>query len=350
MAKENISEKSLREHVLESIGNFLYKEDFPNCNITPSGILNLIDLISNYQEEGKELYPEILLTTDFSKLIEALPFARRMQIAYAELTLKEFSRALKLCAPLAIDGWVIYLQIKDSEISYGLVSSELSEISPSFYRQVVGDLEQYDDDATIAYIKNIGNKTVLLEGKENKLIVSLSLQQVSVQGDSNITELCRALIQDLSSGLTEISMAFFEKLINDSVKDSHGTLIGVVKDREDSLSDLKTKLKDGAYLEDSIDIISYLKLSEDEKTRQASTSVRVLSSLIKSMLNHDGISVFTTKGRLLGYHCFIASSETSRDDVVGGARSRAFEAMKMSGLFCCCFYKSQDGNELIWRK
>jgi hypothetical protein len=55
---------TLREHVLDSIGSFLHKEGFTPDDVTQDGILEVINLISDYHEEGNSLYPEVILTND----------------------------------------------------------------------------------------------------------------------------------------------------------------------------------------------------------------------------------------------------------------------------------------------
>ena len=73
-------------------------------------------------------------------------------------------------------------------------------------------------------------------------------------------------------------------------------------------------------------------------SREASTINRLYASIVQSMLNHDGLTLFTTTGKLIGYHIFVKPDTNEQGEVVGGARSRAFEVMKASKVFCCCFY------------
>jgi hypothetical protein len=65
--------------------------------------------------------------------------------------------------------------------------------------------------------------------------------------------------------------------------------------------------------------------------------------LLKGMLNSDGIILFDNKGRLLGYNCFIKSTQSKK--VNGGARKRAYSSIKSKvgrGL-AAVFMQSQDG-------
>ena len=67
------------------------------------------------------------------------------------------------------------------------------------------------------------------------------------------------------------------------------------------------------------------------------------------MLNHDGITIISNKGKIIGYHILIDNYLNDGDVVVGGARSKAFKSMENCGLFNLCFYKSQDGNLKLWQ-
>jgi hypothetical protein len=122
----------------------------------------------------------------------------------------------------------------------------------------------------------------------------------------------------------------------------------VVKDSKQAIAALKIRHADGIYLDKPIDMHELLAASEEEKTRETSTANRLYSSLLESMLNHDGMTVLTTSGRILGYHIFVKPQGNEQEGLDGGARTRAFEIMTLSGCFTCCFYKSQDGNEKIW--
>jgi len=65
--------------------------------------------------------------------------------------------------------------------------------------------------------------------------------------------------------------------------------------------------------------------------------------LLKGMLNTDGITLFDNKSRLLGYNCFVKVNRN--DNVIGGARKRAFTALaaKLGRGLCAVFMQSQDG-------
>ena len=343
-----MEQRSLRGHVLDLIGAFLYKEKFPKNDYLQEGILNLIDATSAYKEEGETLYPEIFLTDNIDSVLETLPFCKRVEIATRPASVKEFSQALKLCAPLSKDGWVIYLNISGANLSYGLVSSELTELSPSFRKHSVGELSEIENKYAIAYLQHAGNKSVLLRGVETEALICLSLDDREASIGGGLSAICAAITRDIGENYRNICMGYFEKIIGEALIAGHGNLIGVVGDDPASIEKLKNRHGDGIYLSQPIDICELVVQSEEQDSREASTSNRLHASLVQSMLNHDGATVFTSTGKLLGYHIFVKPDGTEEGEIVGGARTRAFEILKLSNVFDCCFYKSQDGNEKIW--
>jgi len=350
MTEKNIKIKSLKEHVAESISSVLWNEKFPSCDLTPYGVLALVDEIASYHEEGKELFPRIVLTTNIGGLLKSVPFVQQIVVRHSELSVSEFQAALKLCAPLAVDGWIIFIEINvsDKKIKFGLLSSELSETSPSLHRQLLGDLSQENIGYPFIYISNVGQRTVLIEGEKKKVAVSLSLKTVQDISSGSVNVLAAYIAEKSNSEIRDTLRSYFEKLLNFSLKECHGTLIGIVEDDETAIEQLKNCIEDGIYFELPIDFALLIDNSEHEKSREASTMVRIYSSILQNMLNFDGITVLSTCGRVIAYHCFV--KQECAQEFSGGARDRAFEAMIVSKAFVCCLYKSQDGNEKIWSK
>jgi len=211
-----MEQRSLRTHVLDLIGNFLYKEKFPNCDYLTEGILNLIDATSAYREEGEDLYPEIFITDNIDSVLRTLPFCKKVEISTKPASVKEFSQALKLCAPLSRNGWVIYINVANAKINYGLVSSELSELSPSFRKQSVGELSENGDEYAIAYLQNVGNKSVLLRGSETSALISLSLSDKKNNIGEELGSICDAITKDIDENYKAICSSYLEKIIGDA--------------------------------------------------------------------------------------------------------------------------------------
>ena len=339
---------SSRSHMMNLIGRFLYEEKFPKSPHLTEGILNLVDSTSSYREEGEELYPEIFITDNITAVLSTLPFCKRVEIATKPESVSEYTQALKLCAPLSKDGWVIYICVSKGEMKYGLVSTEISELSPTFREHSVGELSENGDEYAIAYLEYAGNKSVLLRGSEKSALICLGLSEPNAFVGGNLQVVCKAITKNIEEKHRAASTSYFEKVIGNALITGHGNLIGVVEDEPGSIASLMSRHPDGIYLTDPIDISELVVQSEEQRTREASTTNRLYSSLCQCMLNHDGVTVFTSRGRLLGYHIFVMSDGKEEKEIIGGARSRAFEILMLSKVFSCCFYKSQDGNEKVW--
>nr|WP_320021727.1 hypothetical protein [uncultured Draconibacterium sp.] len=348
---------SLRESTYESIGNFLFAERFNTCEKTQEGILEIINLISDYYEEGVHLYPEVIVTNslEFFKTISN----REIVIDHKSLDVEEFKIAMKLCAPLALNNWIIFFEIRDNKIKYGVVSAEMTETSPSIYEQTVGklgiDIENVNDDddlksTTIAYIRNIGSKTVELVGLKKKLIVSLTLDKPLEISNNEIARIAEISTVKCESDYKTNITSFLEKVINEAIKIGHGNLIGIVDDNEENIDKIKNELKDCTYIEKPIDIAELVNQAEDEQNNETSVALKTHSSILISMLNHDGITLLTNTCKIIGYHMIIKAYLKDGEKLNGGARTRAFHSMINSELFIACFYKSQDGNTKIWKK
>lgn len=346
MAKE-IKKSSLRENILTSIGEFLYDEGFARCAITKEGILELINMISDYYEEGVHLFPEVIISNDIDELFKTIP-NRELIIHEAELSVNEFKNAVKLCAPLATEKWTIFIEVSDSKIRFGLTTAEMTETSFSLYQQTVGEMGLEQAGVTVAYIRNISQKTVELVGLKQQRIVSLTLHDIEHLLTDEVKKLSKVVSESCNEKFASTIGVYFEKSVNEAIKIGHGNLIGVVDGSEENISIIKEKLNDGIYLQNPIDLAQLVAFAETEKNNETSVALKSFTSVTISMLNHDGITIFSNQGKVLGYHFFIGNYIADDSGFVGGARTRAFESMKNSKLFKCCFYKSQDGNIKFW--
>lgn len=342
MQKE-IYKSSLRDALLDDVSKFMKREGFRPSEIYPEGLLLLINLVSDYYEEGKHLYPEVIVTQDLEGL--QLPVSRTVFIQESNPSIGSFRQALKLCAPLAVDGWVIYIELKEDCIRFGVFSTEITETSLSLYRQTMHN-DYLPPDSTFAYLRCVGQKVVELRGKNGGMHIYLNLDGEINTSDNEIERLSKIITYNCDGDDNEKLSIFFEKLIDNSLKAGHGNLIGVVEDKPEKIARIKESLNDGIYLNKAIDMAAFIRDVDIEKSSNNSVSLRAYSSLMSSMINHDGITLITDTGKLLGYHLFV-KQELNNRDVSGGARSRAFESMKQLDLKAC-FYKSQDGNMKLY--
>ena len=340
-----INYSSLRETILKEIGNFLFEEKFQTNTIARQGILDLINQISDYYEEGNHLYPEVLIMNKI-ELLKTIP-SREILLYEGKLDILEFKQALKLCSPLAINNWLIFIVIKGNQMKYGLTSAEISETSIPMFKQAI---EMPNSGFNIAYIRNIGKKTVELAGLKNRCIISLTLDETKEVLKNEIFDLCSIILSKTYGNDSGKYTTYFEKMISEAIKVGHGNLISVVDDDIGSIEKVNKILKNGILFRNPVFLAEMIKRAEYEKTNLTSIELKSFTSLIISMINHDGITLFTNTGKILGYHFIIENKISKKRKTVGGSRTLAFEAMKASKLFQACFMRSQDGNIKFYNK
>jgi hypothetical protein len=339
---------SLRDFAEKSIAEFLGSEGFIKNEILTHGLLEITNLISDYHEEGAPLFPEIIITESL-KIFETIP-KQILQIKESELSSVEFRNAIKLCAPLALESWVIFIEISESKLKYGLVTAEMSETSLSIYDQIFGQLKIEYEEIAAVYVRNIGEKVVELIGLKNSMVVSLTLAEPKETNRTEINQISAAISNKCGEEYKVQIISFIEKTINAALRTGHGNLIAIVEDEEKSINDLKTKETNCIYLKKEIDFEKLIFVAETDKTIESSAILKAFTSIAKSMLNHDGITVFTNRGKILGYHLLIENYEGEGGKILGGSRLRAFHSICNCNFFCGGFYKSQDGNMKIWLK
>lgn len=335
---------SLRETIMAQIGSFLFKEGFNNeTQFLREGIFEIINLISDYQEEGKTLFPEVLITNNL-ELLRSIP-DYKVSIGKSASSVDAFKKIIKSCAPLCSSEWVIYIEVKDGILTYGLTCAELTETTPSLFKQTVGEMRLEIPKCNVAYIRNIGTKLVQMMGLKDSMLVSLSLSDVNEVSANELSKLARNICHDLTQR-QELATNFIEKILSDGFKEGHGNLIGVVKNNSDAIKNLIENFPEGNYLPEPIDLVALLNALEADKTASNSVALRQHAHIIKAMCNNDGISIFTSDGKLIAYHVInnkdFIPGEVKRT-ITGGARTQAFFNMKHSKCFISGLMKSQDG-------
>lgn len=331
---------SSRKACIAKISEVLEQEVFPHKEIHIKGVIEIVDQISDYYEEGFKLYPEVLIMSS-RDMMYSYP-GRFICLYTGELRDRHFKEALKLCAPLAVDNWNIYIILPDDNtIEFGIISTEVKETSLSV-RDI--SLSQTDKDDHFLYIRNIGGKNVEVARRNDAFMISLSLQEFVTTQDDNISKLVDAIIMDLQD--KEETRRFMHKVILDSLNEGHGNLIAVCKEQD--IEKVLWNMTGGAKLLPYIDIPELLRADKESGRSESAVAIKSNVSIVKSMINHDGITIFSTNGKVMAFHCIIDNSKANDPNSVGGARTKAFDAMKTIQEFHMVFFKSQEGKTKIF--
>lgn len=119
---------SLRKPLRGAVDDLLDSEAMA-CLNTQDGLVSIIDALARYREEGRELFPEVYLIDDLSAVLKALPGGEYVAIGDGSRDAGTMSKALKQCAPLARDGWVIYIHRRPDRFYYGIMRSGIHALS-----------------------------------------------------------------------------------------------------------------------------------------------------------------------------------------------------------------------------
>jgi hypothetical protein len=342
--------RSLHQVVFDLVGTILIAESFPPTPQIQGAVVALIDQISSYNEEGRQLFPEVVMSTSIDAFIKQLPSHYRVPIGSGKISTLEFKKALKKCAPLAVNGWIIYIEIAEHNFSYGLISSDSSELSPLLYQHIVGDLRSSEINCPVIYIKNIGQSVVKIKGLNKEIYICLNLRDDIVNSDEHLNSLVSEITSSVDSSIQEASTNYLHRVLESSLQSCHGCLIGVVSVGDDALSTIRKGIPDASFLDIPIDFSELVKNFNENPSVESTTALRAYRSIIEGMLNSDGITIFTDDAKLIAFNGFIESDTGAAEDGVhGGARKRAYQAMCTAGIFSSCYYKSQDGPVEVWR-
>ena len=204
--------------------------------------------------------------------------------------------------------------------------------------------------AVCAYIRNIGNKVVELNSISNHCVIALNLNSYETKMEEELEKLANVILKDIAKDfpIKEASITYIKDMFIEALNHGHGNLIAVT----DNIEQIKAEehLRGGIFLSDKIDFIKLLFDNIQQKSDQTATTLNAFTQLAISMLNFDGITIFNSNGCVVGYHFIVDNSAVVDKTIVGGARTRAFEALTQTNGIIACLMKSQDGNIKYFEK
>lgn len=338
---------SLKTESYNAIKNFLYDKEFPVTDLIIDGLVSVVNLISDYHEEGVALFPDVLLITNRS-FFSTLASNKHFCLCEEEISDKSFSMAIKMCAPLALNGWNIYLLLKDEHtLQYGIVNAELTQMSMSLYDQVTLTSE---GSLKYAYFRNIGDKNVEIIGESSRCKISLNLGGNKVNIDDILDKLISVILKrkGVDYKIMSETVSYLKGMFINAFDCGHGNLVAVTEDVE-QLKKGK-QLQNGVYLTERIDFPAMMTDNFNEHSDNTATVLNAMTKLTISMLNFDGITLFDTEGCVVGYHFIVNNQLKEEKAFVGGSRTRAFNALCQTDGIIASFMKSQDGKINFWER
>lgn len=299
--------------------------------------LNLVELIvalARYKEEGVRLNPQVYVSSDIRALTAMLPDGERLRVGTSTPDAKGIKEALKKTAPLATDGWCVYLEDKD-QLEYGVFRGSGNPLAVAMDEVLLVSVAPL----TVVKVFSIADECVEIRASNG------SYHHVFLDHRKDDTppplkyldSLVDAITKKCSADSREALGSFLKKVLFTAMRESHGCIVAVTNMRQPPAF----ISGDGTILESPIDFGDLV--NQLRKNVVEPTTLTNKASLLKGMLNSDGIILFDDRGRLLGYNCFVKVKQDA--GVIGGARRRAFAALqaKIGKGLSAAFMQSQDG-------
>lgn len=296
-------------------------------------LVELIVLLARYQEEGVQLRPEVYVLNDLSSFMSRLPDGEHVHLGQVPSNLDGLKRAVKKAAPLSKSPWCIYIEV-GAEINYGLFRGASTALAVPTDDIVLSD----DPDLRVVKASCVASECVEVRSNRGRLHrIFLDHRADDAPPPLRyIDDLVALIVSDVPASSRDGVSSLLKNVIAKSLRESHGALVAVTSMKRAP----KFLAADGSILNEPIDFHGMIDLLKAKKMEYSVVESR--RALVEGMFQSDGIILFDTRAKLLGFNCFIQSSSKN---LVGGARRRAFSALKDkigSGL-SGAFIQSQDG-------
>lgn len=314
-----------------------------NCGHTTELIAGLVSKLAAYTEEGVHLAPAIFICSSVSELVKRAGTGEHVPLSPPGIpTGTAAGQILKAAAPLCGGYWHVYVErAKNGEtLQFGVFCGS-SDPSALTVEQVV--LEEFTREFPVVQVAQSSLNKVEVRTNAGDAVEFRFTDEKDVNeltGREDLVTLAKTIARDVAESKEEfVGLAL--RLLTDAIMKSHGTLIAVVAKGQG----IPAALGDVITFQHPIDLHSRLLAHTAEgRTAVSVSNLQVAADLLRGLISSDGIIVFDSAGRVLGYRGFIVGGE---DAVLleGGARARAFRAMKnLVGIdFLAAFFRSQDG-------
>jgi len=338
--------KTIRDGLIGALRDFVNDAGF---NSDLDLVVELVYELSEYREEDVPFYPSVYIVrrqNDNDALNMIAPGSERVALKTIEPGVGAGSSILKDSAALAEDGWAVFVDVSTGQIKYGLFRSAFLPISISSEEQMA---DPEADSGTAILIRNCSKNSVEILTSDGK---SLELSMTSARPAaetirSSFDRFATAVASGLAKESRESTCKYVKRLLIRLTQKCHGTMLVVLPA---TVKKLPVEFSDGVVLDTPIDLVSaFTELKEDSS---AANFVRLSSreSLLNGMIQSDGITVMNSVGEILAFRVFVKPTDKERAqldtmDVRGGARSRAFEILRLriGNPLLSAFFLSQDG-------
>lgn len=311
------------------------------CAATYEMTVELVSQLANYQEEGRPIAPKVFICNSADQLVQRLGGGELVRIGSGEIDDNTARRALKECAPLAEDGWFIFVERRDEKAMYGVLSAGVDFTSVDPIEIALSD----DHGFPVVLIQQISKRCVEIRDNRGRSRWAhfTGQEQLPERSEDHVSTLATVISRPCEVEFRDSLETLMRRGLRHVIGRAHGALI-VITPAGKAFPEL---LKDAVVLAPPLDLGERLKRHILQKqTAETLSSLQAGINLLAGMVTSDGIVVIEEGGKVLGYRGFIQAAAVQGEHQVGGARTRAFSAMEaaVGTHFKAAFFCSQDGN------
>jgi hypothetical protein len=340
-------QRTIRESLLGYVAAYFGAGSI-HCGLTQQVGSELVARLAAYREEERKLYPQVFLIgpsgDDTLKLLA--PGSKPLFIGIVQAVDGTGARqvaaeALKKCAGLAIEGWCVYVQRIDRGFEFGLFRGAAESYSAGAEEVLA------DSKLPAALLRHSAENTVeLIDGHGNKLEISLTtVPQSAMPMSGHVDDFATVVCSDVPEDRRIQATGYLARILTDCLRGGHGALLASVPS---SIELDREKLSDGVLFGEPIPLVQSMISAVQDKTAADATLLRSQESLLRGMIESDGLTVFGTDGSIRAFRIFVQATvnpAVAVQPVSGGARSRAFAVLKgyVGPFLKAALFRSQDG-------
>ncbi len=338
--------ETIRKGLIGAITDFVQDAGF---HVQINLMVELVYELAGYREEDVPFFPTVYVvkrTNDADTLSIIAPGAERIFLKSVDMAEGSGARILKDSAALADGGWSIFIDVTEQVARYGLFRSEVMPISLSSADRMA---DPHSVSGSALLIRNCARNCVELVASDGRrLEFGLTAKRPAAKSvTDSFSALAVQATRTVSEDNRKPATAYLQRLIAQICQRCHGTMIVVLQERT---LEVPEAFQDGVILQEPINLLDAFQALTAETTAATLARLSALESVVRGMIQSDGITVLSADGCVLAFRVFVKPNEHEREamnriDTRGGARSRAFELLKLrvGNLLSCAFFRSQDG-------
>ncbi len=312
------------------------------CAQSQNLLSHLAGALLNYKDEGIEFSPPVVLCGSIVSFLKAFPGSISHSIGTAPLDPSSAPLILKDCAPLTNRNWSIFIERTDATtVAYGVFTYFKLPTAIPLHEGITIDPNQF-----CVLVRKIAANTIEMRGARGSVLkLIFSTVRDAVVAEAPIALFCDACCSDISDPKLQAGFrTYFGRIIEELVSASHGTML--ICGRDVDLGAVP-EMQDSVPVVPLLDFRAAFAEYQTSNTAGSILNLQRCEELLQGFLRCDGIVLFDTSGRVSAYRVFYRPVATTPPipAVVGGARRRAFEGVKLlvGHHLVSALFRSQDG-------